>query len=170
MLLLKITFLLLSMTIYNMFTSIYTIFISFVWCSTCLPSYLPTYLRAQGPLLRPRAHHYLPACLPAYLPTCLPACLPTCLPANLPTYRPTGSKNVSWVILKRFGTIFESSIYDNFESIKMELSNFWRAIRCPPVVPHRLLDKFWKFFSYIFLFRSVCRPMLLLLADCCYCF
>ena len=57
-------------------------------------------------------------------------------------------KYVNWVILKRFGTILELAFFVILEIsifVILELSNFWRALRCPPVVPHRLPDNFWKF-------------------------
>ena len=62
--------------------------------------------------------------------------------------------------LKRFGTIFENVIFCNF----FELLNFGRALRCPPVVPHRLLDNFWKFHC---LFFFICvSPSIIIHCDC----
>ena len=60
---------------------------------------------------------------------------------------PTPSKYVKWVILKRFGTIFKRVVLGhlgNVDFVFLELSNFWRALRCPPVVPHSLPDNLWK--------------------------
>ena len=45
----------------------------------------------------------------------------------------------------RFGSVFEHVIFGNF----LELSDFWRALRCPPGVP----DNFW---TYRFLFFYTC--------------
>ena len=58
----------------------------------------------------------------------------------------TQSNYVKGVILKRFGTIFENVIFGNF----WELSYFWRALRCPPVVPHRLPGNFGNFRFFLF--------------------
>ena len=39
----------------------------------------------------------------------------------------------------------------------LELSNFWRALRCPQVVPHRLPDGFWKFALFDFFGGTAAR-------------
>ena len=33
----------------------------------------------------------------------------------------------------------------NIDFVILAQSNFWKDLRCPPVVPHRLPDNFWKF-------------------------